>query len=108
MPTHSRLIAGLAVALTSVATPTIAGAHSTQRTHGLDHQPASTTASIAQAAPAPTDWCPNTDPAANQVENGLYRYHAIYAYPADRPNRLGTVGPQLQQGAFGASALIER
>ena len=108
MPTYSRLITGLAVALTSLATPSIAGAHSMQRTHGLDLEPATTTASVAQAAPAPTDWCPNTNPAANQVDNGQYRYHAIYAYPSDRPSRLSTVGPELQQAAFGASALIER
>jgi hypothetical protein len=104
----SRLTTGLATALISLAAPALAGAHSAQRTHGLDPEPAVTTAPVAAAAAAPGNWCPNSDPGANQTENGQYRYHAIYAYPADRPNRLRAIGAELQQAAFGASALIER
>jgi hypothetical protein len=107
MRSHSRLTAGLATLLALLVAPAAASAQSAQRTHGLDPEPAATVSSVAHAAQA-SDWCPNTDPSANQVQNGQYRYHAIYAHPADRPDRLAAVGPGLEQDAFGASALIER
>ena len=106
MRAHPRTYAGLALALASLAAPAAAFS-SAQRTHGLDPERSTPTASVAQA-PQPSNWCPNPAPGANQVDNGPYRYHAIYAHAADRPNRLATVGPQLQQAAFGASAVIER
>jgi hypothetical protein len=65
-------------------------------------------ASVAQAAPAAGDWCPNTEPGANQFDNGQYRYIAIYAHAADRPSRLPALGARLQQDAFAASGVIER
>jgi hypothetical protein len=76
-----------------------------QRTHGPDpvQRLSSPTARVAGVS----DWCANTDPSANQLDNGRSRYRAIYVYPADRPSRLATIGGQLQEGAFGASALLE-
>ena len=108
MRAHPRFTAGLALSLALLTAPAAGATQSVQRTHGLDPEPQATTASVAQAAPAAADWCPNPAPGPNQVDNGQYRYHAVYAHPADRPSRLAAVGAQLQQDAFGASALIER
>lgn len=107
MAAHPRLVASLAV-LASLAAPAAASAQSVQRTHGPDPAAAIEAPARATAAATPLDWCPNTDPAANQFQNGDYRYHAVYAHPADRPSRLAALGAALQQDAFGASALIER
>jgi hypothetical protein len=107
MAAHPRLVAGLALLLVSLAAPAASAAQGVQRTHGPD--PASPAAPVARATAASTvDWCANTDPAANQLANGDYRYHAIYVHPADRPSRLAALGGQLQQDAFDASALLER
>jgi hypothetical protein len=107
MAAHPRLVAGIAV-LASLAAPASSSAQVVQRTHGPDRAPVTAPAATAGAAASAVDWCPNTDPAANQYANGDYRYHAIYAHPSDRPSRLATLGAELQQSAFGASALIER
>src|SRR5688572_29585831 len=107
MAAHPRLVAALAV-LASLAAPAAASAQSVQRTHGPDPATAIEAPARAAAAATPPDWCPNSDPAANQFQNGDYRYHAVYAHPADRPSRLAALGAGLQQDAFGASALIER
>ena len=106
MAAHPRFVAGLAL-LFSLAAPATSSAQVVQRTHGPD--PASPIAPAATVAAASSvDWCGNTDPAANQLPNGDYRYHAVYAYPADRPSRLAALAGQLQEDAFGASALLER
>jgi hypothetical protein len=105
MAAHPRVAAGIAV-LASLAVSAPASAQSVQRTHGPD--PVSAVTPTAHAAAAASDWCANTDPAANQLANGVYRYHAVYAHPADRPSRLSALGGQLQADAFGASALLER
>ena len=107
MAAHPRFVAGIAV-LFSLAAPASSSAQVVQRTHGPDPATVSAPTATAAAAASAVDWCPNTDPAANQYENGNYRYHAIYAHPADRPSRLAAMGAELQQSAFGASALIER
>src|SRR4051812_8124680 len=43
-------------------------------------------------AAEPSAWCGDpssaTDDTANQVDNGAYRYHAIYAIPSDGVSRL--------------------
>ena len=63
-------------------------------------------------AAEPSAWCGDpastTDDTANQVDNGAYRYHAIYAIPADGVSRLGSVATTLQTDAFQASGLLER
>jgi hypothetical protein len=59
----------------------------------------------------PSSWCgtPRTnDNKANELGNGAYRYHAIYAVPADGPNRFGQVAGVIQSDAFQASALLEQ
>ena len=106
----ARLTAGLAALLVSLAASGPAWAQPVQRTHGPDPAGSSATASASQTASvaAAGDWCPNTDPAANQFPNGDYRYHAVYAHAADRPSRLAAFGARLQQDAFGASAMLER
>lgn len=90
-----------------MAAPAAAPAQPTQATHGLDPERASAPAPVASAAAAPGNWCANAQPGANQVDNGNYRYHAVYVHPADRPNRLAALGAELQQDAFAASALLE-
>ena len=107
MAAHPRLVAGFAV-LASLAVPASGSAQVVDRTHGPDPAPVIAPAARAAAAASAVDWCANTDPAANQFANGEYRYHAVYAYPSDRPSRLAALGAELQESAFGASALIER
>ncbi len=103
-----RLVVGGIVALACIAAPAQSSAQVVQRTHGPDPVSAITPTAHAAAGASEVDWCENTDPAANQFENGQYRYHAVYAYPADRPSRLAALGAELQGDAFGASALIEQ
>ena len=103
-----RLVVAVIVALVSVAAPAQSSAQGVQRTHGPDPVSAIMPTAHAAAGASQVDWCANTDPAANQFENGQYRYHAVYAYPADRPSRLGALGAEFQADAFGASALIEQ
>jgi hypothetical protein len=98
-------VATLVAALVLSSAPG-ASAHSSARTHGPDPAPLVSPPPSASAA-AVTDWCPNTVAGANQYENGQYRYHAIYAHPADRASRLGALGGELDAAAFDASALIE-
>jgi hypothetical protein len=110
MITPARLTTGITVLLVSLVATGPVAAQQGQRTHGPDPAGSATTASAAQTASvaAASGWCANTDPAANQLANGDYRYHAVYAYPADRPSRLAALGAQLQQDAFGASAALEQ
>jgi hypothetical protein len=59
----------------------------------------------------PEQWCgtvlPNDDD-VNTLENGDVRFHAIYAVPADGPDRFSALAGTLQSDAFQASALLER
>ena len=105
MRTHHTAIAGLSTLLATLGAALPVHASPTQRTHGPD--PAGTASPTARVAGV-SDWCANTDPSAHQLENGRYRYRAVYVYPADRPSRLATVGGQLEAAAFGASELLER
>ena len=100
---------GLAVVLASMVPCTAAAAQSAQRTHGLDAEPPATVgASVAQAGGDGNGWCPNPAPGANQVDNGQYRYHAVYAHASDRPSNLDEFGGLLQRYTFTASAVLER
>jgi hypothetical protein len=81
-------------------------------THGPDPKaitggPAKTTR-LAKALPS--SWCGTpqpTDDTLHELDNGPYRYHAVYAVAADAPDRFAQLAPTLQQDAFGASALLE-
>jgi hypothetical protein len=48
-----------------------------------------------------------TDDTVNEVDNGPFRYHAVYMLAADSPNRFGQLATTLQSDAFQASALLE-
>jgi hypothetical protein len=79
-------------------------------THGPDPGAvgAGTRARIAKAVPA--TWCGTartTDDASDEVQNGTFKYHAIYMVAADAPNRFDLVASRLQADAFQASALLE-
>jgi hypothetical protein len=70
---------------------------------------AATPLNVLQALPVL--WCGtkrSSDDTANQLENGSYRYHAIYAVPSGAVDRFGAVAGTLQADAFQASALLER
>jgi hypothetical protein len=105
----------------SVATviSTTAAVASAMAGHGFDPIPAqqaagpvrstATAAEVRGGEPAP--WCgvaTAQDDVSNELDNGPMKYHAIYAVPADAPDRLGDFATTIQSGAMGASALIER
>ena len=59
----------------------------------------------------PSTWCGtqrSNDNLAGEVDNGGYRYHAIYALPADAPDRFAQFATTLQSDAFQASGLLEQ
>jgi hypothetical protein len=60
----------------------------------------------------PTQWCGqerSTDDTSDELDNGSYRYHAVYLVAADAPDRFTPeLATQIQSDAFGASALLER
>src|SRR4051812_30598437 len=88
-------------------------------THGPD--PAQVAAGPeAAAAPAalgkrvaklvPSAWCgteAGSDDTVNEVDNGPYRYHAVYMIAADGTDRFGALASGMQRDAFQASALLE-
>jgi hypothetical protein len=58
-----------------------------------------------------TPWCGaerSNDDTVNEVDNGQYRFHAVYVIPADGRSRLKAVAPQLQADLRDASGLLER
>jgi hypothetical protein len=107
MAAHSSFAAGIAV-LVSLAFPATGAAQEVQRTHGPDPAPAASPVAPFASTAADGDWCGDDVAGAHQLNNGEYRYHAVYAHPSDRPSRLAGLGDTLQQDAFGASALLER
>src|SRR3954451_11102054 len=88
-------------------------------THGPD--PAQVAAGPeAAAAPAalgkrvaklvPSAWCGTeaaSDDTVNEVDNGPYRYHAVYMIASDGTDRFGALASGMQRDAFQASALLE-
>ena len=59
----------------------------------------------------PTNWCGEEvggNEARNELPNGDFRYHAVYAIPSDSPSRLQQMSPQIQTDAMRASGLIEQ
>jgi hypothetical protein len=58
----------------------------------------------------PTRWCGDeltSDDTADEVDNGMYRYHAVYMVAADAPDRFTTLAGSMQTDAFQASSLLE-
>jgi hypothetical protein len=58
----------------------------------------------------PSAWCGTetaSDDTVNEVDNGPFRYHAVYMLAADSPNRFGALATGMQTDAFQASALLE-
>jgi hypothetical protein len=77
--------------------------------HGL--APFSTARAASLRAELPGAWCGSvrtTDDTRHQVDNGSARYHAVLAVPADAPERLRALAPEIQAGAFDASQLLEQ
>jgi hypothetical protein len=70
--------------------------------------PGSVTKRFSKAVPE--TWCgseQNTDDTAHEVNNGDYRFHAVYMVAADAGNRFPTFANDLQTDAFQASSLLE-
>lgn len=58
----------------------------------------------------PSTWCGDrlaADDTVHEVDNGAYRYHAVYMLAADATDRFDSVVSTLQTDAFQASALLE-
>jgi hypothetical protein len=106
----------LAIALLAGFAPASASAHAivgAPITHGPD--PAAVargaeTPGFGAAKLLPGAWCGEelaSDDTAHEVDNGDFRYHAVYMLAADAPNRFGAFAGTLQADAFEASALLE-
>src|SRR3954469_24548197 len=88
-------------------------------THGPDPSviAAGTEAAVAPAALGkrvaklvPSAWCgteAGADDTVNEVDNGPYRYHAVYMIAADGKDRFQSLATKMQDDAFQASALLE-
>jgi len=88
-------------------------------THGPDPSAiaAGTESAVAPAALGkrvaklvPSAWCgteAGSDDTVNEVDNGPYRYHAVYMIPADGKDRFQSLATGMQNDAFQASALLE-
>jgi hypothetical protein len=114
---------GVAISMLAAAVfaPASAGASvGAPITHGPDpagvsagpEQPAGPTAALGKrvAKLVPSAWCgteTNADDEVNEVDNGPFRYHAVYMLAADSTNRFGSIATTLQNDAFQASALLE-
>jgi hypothetical protein len=58
----------------------------------------------------PSAWCgteTSADDAANEVDNGAFRYHAVYMVAADGADRFSKLASSMQTDAFQASSLLE-
>jgi hypothetical protein len=59
----------------------------------------------------PSAWCgaeTGSDDTVNEVDNGPFRYHAVYMLAADAQDRFGALATGMQTDAFQASSLLER
>src|SRR3954447_556468 len=58
----------------------------------------------------PSAWCGTEaagDDTVNEVDNGVYRYHAVYMIASDGQDRFNSLATGMQDDAFQASALLE-
>ncbi|MEA2468462.1 MAG: hypothetical protein QOJ57_2588 [Thermoleophilaceae bacterium] len=58
----------------------------------------------------PSAWCGTetaSDDTVNEVDNGRFRYHAVYMLSADAPNRFAALATTMQTDALQASSLLE-
>ncbi|HEY0632079.1 MAG TPA: hypothetical protein VGC98_08480, partial [Thermoleophilaceae bacterium] len=58
----------------------------------------------------PSAWCgseSSADNTLNEVDNGAFRYHAVYMLAADAPDRFSALATSMQTDAFQASSLLE-
>src|SRR3954469_7780915 len=58
----------------------------------------------------PSAWCggeAGSDDTVHEVDNGAFRYHAVYMIPADGQDRFQALATAMQRDAFQASALLE-
>lgn len=58
----------------------------------------------------PSAWCgteTNADDTLHEVDNGAFRYHAVYMVASDGADRFATLATSMQTDAFQASSLLE-
>src|SRR5436190_5216321 len=58
----------------------------------------------------PQTWCgteTSSDDTAHEVDNGAFRYHAIYMLASDAPDRFSSLATSMQTDALQASSLLE-
>src|SRR2546423_363874 len=58
----------------------------------------------------PQTWCgteTSSDDTAHEVDNGPFRYHAVYMLASDAPDRFNSLATSMQTDAFQASSLLE-
>ncbi|MEX2196322.1 MAG: hypothetical protein WD844_13635 [Thermoleophilaceae bacterium] len=78
---------------------------------GPDLRPGARARAASGSTTLPTNWCGEEvggDEARNELPNGDFRYHAVYAIPADAPSRLQQMSGQIQTDAMRATGLVEQ
>ena len=104
-----RLLALALSLILPLAAPAVAGAVDPQ-SHGGDPRPEPGVARAAAAAPV-VPWCGTpraSDDRDHEVANGGARFHAVYAYPSDQPDRFAEFATRINTDALEASAALER
>jgi hypothetical protein len=109
-----------AVAILMLAVPATAQAYvGAPLTHGPDPaavaigpeaSPAPGALGKRAAKALPADWCGaelTADDTTHEVNNGDFRYHAVYMIAADAPDRFASLATGMQTDAFQASSLLE-
>ncbi|MEA2389298.1 MAG: hypothetical protein QOG41_2071 [Thermoleophilaceae bacterium] len=113
----------LAISLLAATAVAPASAHAAYVGAPLTHGPDPAAVAAGAEAPAvpvrakgraaklvPSGWC-GTESAANntlnEVDNGPFRYHAVYMVAGDAPDRFGSLATSMQTDAFQASSLLE-
>src|SRR3954454_8162326 len=99
-----------AAAQAYVGAPITHGPDPAQVAAGPEAPPAPAALGKRVAKLVPSAWCgaePGSDDTVNEVDNGPFRYHAVYMIPADGQDRFTALANGMQRDAFQASALLE-
>src|SRR3954452_3891420 len=99
-----------AAAQADVGAPITHGPDPAQVAAGPEAAAASAALGKRVAKLVPSAWCgteAGSDDTVNEVDNGPYRYHAVYMIAADGTDRFGALASGMQRDAFQGSALLE-
>src|SRR3954451_3840405 len=114
-PTARRCALLACMLAAALAVPAAAAAAGPARARFLAHHSDPATPGLrrhafARAADA-AQWCgaeTARDDGPDQVQNGSFRFHAVYLLPASGTDRFGELATKIQADALGASGLLER